>query len=129
VRAARSYCWVTPGTGSNIVHALKYGGWKYVAPDIAQRLARLSWPQDVVEERAALVPVPLAASRQRERGYNQSTLIAVGLARFWGIPVWDDILTRTRATRTQTELPVRFACVKMRARSSAASMSSSSTTS
>jgi ComF family protein len=95
---------VAPGTGGDIVHALKYGGWRKVAPDIAQRISRLSWPQDVVEERAALIPVPLAASRQRERGYNQSALIAAGLAEAWGIPVWEDCLARTRATRTQTEL-------------------------
>lgn len=104
VRAARSYCWVAPGTGGQIVHALKYGGWRNVGPDLAQRVARLSWPRDVVEERAALVPVPLAASRQRERGYNQSALIAAALARVWQIPAWEEVLTRTRATRTQTEL-------------------------
>jgi ComF family protein len=104
VRAARSYCWVAPGTGGSIVHALKYSGWKQVAPTVARRLARLTWPQDVVDERSALVPVPLAESRERERGYNQSALIAAELARLWRIPAWDDVLMRSRATRTQTEL-------------------------
>ena len=64
----------------------------------------LAWPSDVVEERTALVPVPLAAARERERGYNQSALIASGLASRWRIPVWSDVLERTRVTRTQTEL-------------------------
>jgi len=61
---------------SSIVHALKYGGWGEVADEMAERMSRLSWPQDVVEERAAIVPIPLASARKRERGYNQSELIA-----------------------------------------------------
>jgi len=104
VRAARSYCWVRPGTGGKIVHALKYSGWHAVAEPVAERVARLTWPDDVVDERTALIPVPLAASRERERGYNQSNLIAVGLSRRWAIPVWRDVLERGRVTRTQTEL-------------------------
>ncbi len=64
----------------------------------------MSWPRDVVEERTALVPIPLAKSRQRERGYNQSELLAQELSRLWNVPVWNDVVTRERATRTQTEL-------------------------
>ena len=104
VRAARSYCWVTPGVGGKIVHALKYGGWRKVAPPIGQRLARLTWPPDVAEERAALIPVPLAPARERERGYNQSFLVASDLAARWRVPVWNDVLVRVRVTQTQTEL-------------------------
>ncbi len=104
VRAARSYCWVSPGVGGKIVHALKYAGWRDVSAAMADRIARLQWPADVVEERTALVPVPLATTRERERGYNQSELIASALARRWLIPVWSGVIERTRQTRTQTEL-------------------------
>lgn len=89
---------------SAIIHALKYGGWTRVAAGMADRMARLSWPRDVVEERAALVPVPLAAARMRERGYNQSSLLAVELADRWKIPALPYALVRSRATRSQTEL-------------------------
>ena len=51
-----------------------------------------------------MVPVPLAASRRRERGYNQSEVLAAGLARLWNLPMRDDLLSRTRATATQTRL-------------------------
>ena len=89
---------------SRIVHALKYDGWHCVAPEVATRMARLAWPADVREERAALVPVPLAKARQRERGYNQSAHLASSLSRHWDIPAYNDCLRRTRDTRSQTEL-------------------------
>jgi ComF family protein len=62
------------------------------------------WPEDVVAERAALVPVPLAPSRLRERGYNQSARLAHVLASHWDRPVWEGVLVRIRATSTQTRL-------------------------
>ena len=89
---------------SNIVHALKYDGWSKVAGEMAERMSRLSWPRDVVEERAALIPIPLASARKRERGYNQSALIAAGLSERWRIPVWENLVTRTRETSSQTRL-------------------------
>lgn len=67
-------------------------------------MARLDWPRDVVEERAALIPVPLAASRQRQRGYNQSECLARALAPLWNVPVRVDLLVRSRSTQTQTRL-------------------------
>ena len=104
VRAVRSYCWMPGGTAAEIVHALKYDGWPNVAKDIAERMARLSFPRDVVEERSMLVPVPLAGSRARERGYNQSERLAHWLSVHWRIPVVDGVLVRGRATESQTRL-------------------------
>ena len=104
VRAARSLCWVPHEVSSAIVSALKYDGWPAVATAMGERLARLSWPEDVVAERAALVPVPLAAVKQRARGYNQAERLAVAVGAAWGTPVWRDALVRTRATPSQTRL-------------------------
>jgi ComF family protein len=104
VRAARSVCWTHRGSGGAIVHALKYGRWRAVAAAMAQRMARLAWPPDVLDERAAVVPVPLAPSRERERGFNQSERLAAALAAQWLIPIWSEAIARTRATATQTRL-------------------------
>ena len=103
VRAARSVCWAV-GPALSIVHALKYDGWHRVAEGMARRMARLSWPDDVARERSAVVPVPLSAPRERERGFNQSERIARALAPSWRVPVWDDVLMRARSTATQTRL-------------------------
>jgi ComF family protein len=105
VRSARSACWEQAGTtAQQIVHALKYGGWPAIGTEMALRMARLDWPDDVRRERAALVAVPLGATRMRERGYNQSEVLARALATHWGVPVWTDVLTRARETSSQTRL-------------------------
>jgi ComF family protein len=104
VRAARSVCWVPEGSAGDIVHAFKYADWPAAAIGMARRMAALQWPEDVRSESVALVPVPLAPSRERARGFNQSTLLARALAPSWNVPVWDDVLRRTRATDAQARL-------------------------
>ncbi len=104
VRAARSLCWVPAPASSALLEALKYEGWPGVGDAMAERMARLRFPVDVERERIALVPVPLAPSKRRARGYNQAELLAAGVARRWGLPVWSHVLLRQRATTTQTAL-------------------------
>ena len=104
VRAVRSAYALPGGTAGRVVHALKYGGWPAVARGMGRRMAALRFPPDVEVERAGLVPVPLAPSRRRERGYNQSAELARAVGACWGLPVLDNLLVRTRATRTQTRL-------------------------
>lgn len=104
VRCVRSVCWTHDGTARAILYALKYDGWSAVAPGIGERMARLAWPEDVLEECTALVPVPLARVRERERGYNQSSLLAFSMTPRFGVPVWTDVLKRERTTQSQTRL-------------------------
>ena len=104
VRTARSFCWIGAGTGKDIVHALKYEGWTRVARSMAEHMSRTTFPIDVIEERSAIVPIPLAASRMRERGFNQCELIGKSLAAIWRIPLRADVLVRQSSTRSQTEL-------------------------
>ena len=50
------------------------------------------------------MPVPLAAKRLRDRGYNQSEHLARALGRLVAKPVRIDALKRVRETPTQTAL-------------------------
>jgi ComF family protein len=91
-------------TAGPIVHAMKYGGWHQLAGELGQRMARLSFPEAVRREWSGIVPVPLSAARARERGYNQSRLLADALAPEWRLPVYDALLFRTAQTRAQARL-------------------------
>lgn len=53
----------------------------------------------------AIIPIPLAAARLRERGYNQSHLLAIGLAQEFQIPLANNLLVRWRYGANQTQLP------------------------
>ncbi len=83
-----------------MVHHLKYAGYSRLAPFMADIIAR-HVPQP---PGGALVPIPLAGRRFRERGYNQAALIARALERRWRIPVREGLLTRRRESGSQTAL-------------------------
>ena len=104
VRAVRSWGWAPDSTAGHIIHALKYNGWRGAAAGMAERMGRLAWPRDVIEERSCVIPVPLHPARERARGFNQSELIAIALADRWHVPAWRDALVRERDTTTQTRL-------------------------
>jgi ComF family protein len=53
-----------------------------------------------------ICPVPLHSSRQRERGFNQSQLLAEEISSAIGKPV-RDLLDRVRPTAPQVDLPAR----------------------
>jgi ComF family protein len=50
------------------------------------------------------MPVPLSATKSRERGYNQSHLLAHGLSMRYNIPLSKNNLIKIRETETQTHL-------------------------
>ena len=81
-----------------IIHALKYEGRRSLARPLGA-LMRLRGAE-MLDGADCAVPVPLHASRRRERGFNQAT----DLARHLGVPVVA-ALRRVRATPTQTGLP------------------------
>ena len=51
-----------------------------------------------------IVPVPMHPRKKRQRGYNQSELIARQLGEFLNMEVRTDILKKTRYTRPQSKL-------------------------
>jgi ComF family protein len=52
----------------------------------------------------AVIPVPLARARERERGFNQATLVAERIARGLGTRLESRWLARARDTAAQTDL-------------------------
>ncbi len=90
------------GLAADLVHALKYKGWHGLAPMMASTM-RLSSERLAGGEPQLLAPVPLAAARLRERGFNQALLLAAGLANETGWPLVNP-LRRRRTGEQQARL-------------------------
>ncbi len=86
----------------DLVYALKYENSLWALDDLA-RIAEYAEGLDEFLEDAVLVPVPLHARKLRERGYNQSALIAVELGKRFGCPVSGDLMKRIVDTPSQTQ--------------------------
>ncbi|MFC2021695.1 ComF family protein [Chloroflexota bacterium] len=81
------------------IHQLKYRNLRALAAPLAQLLNDYLITNPVSGE--VLVPVPLHRKRLRERGYNQSSLLARELGKFANLPVVDDCLIRQTPTPPQ----------------------------
>ena len=86
------------------VHAFKFGGQRGLARPLGDLLAALVTADLPVHGVDLVVPVPLHPRRERERGFNQSLLLARRISRVCKAPVRADLLVRTAATRPQAEL-------------------------
>ncbi len=95
----RSAVWLSD-QAREIVHHLKYEGYRTLANEIAEIVAQ-RMPR---RPRGILVPIPLGRRRLGARGYNQAAEIARALAARWKLPLSEGLLRRTRDTRTQTTL-------------------------
>jgi len=84
-----------------LVHALKYQGWRgvgdFMGDEMARRAPRNTRRADVI------VPIPTSIRNLRRRGYNQAAVIASALGRSLDTPVLA-CLERRRQKGTQTAL-------------------------
>ena len=86
----------------NLIHNLKYKGANELGPALGRIYGSSLASSDFVKSVDMIIPVPLHPARQRSRGYNQSELIAAGLAEALSLPVDTSILSRKKMSATQT---------------------------
>ena len=104
------------------VHELKYRNLRAMAGQLASLLFHYLETNPITGD--LLVPVPLHSRRLRERGYNQSSLIAKELSKLTLLPVTEGCLTRvknnppqartTSADQRQLNVADAFACTDQR---------------
>jgi ComF family protein len=105
-------CWQTPTEIDGIrspfrfdevirkaIHELKYRNLRAISTRLAELLADYLNENPLPGE--ALVGVPLHPRRLRERGYNQSGLLARELGKRIGLPVIEDCLIRVKQAQPQ----------------------------
>lgn len=90
------------GAIKTLIYKLKYSKGKYLAPYLSlfllDEFAKQDWNVDVV------IPVPLFASREKKRGFNQATLLSSQFTNMLNLPIDTQTLIRIKNTPTQTKL-------------------------
>jgi ComF family protein len=99
-RAVAHYEGIMP----EIISRYKYRGDSRLAKSLGDLLAGYEDPDFSFRDYRLVVPVPLHFRRLRQRGFNQSLLLARRLSRKYCLPLDFTTLRRIRATVPQTEL-------------------------
>jgi ComF family protein len=85
-----------------MIHQLKYKGVKEIGYELGRIYGRSLRSSGYLDGIDLIIPVPLHASKKRQRGFNQSELISHGMSEVAEIPVDPDLLVRKTVTKTQT---------------------------
>ncbi len=86
------------------IHALKFRARRTLAAPLGALMADCAAADARLQSAQIVVPVPLHRSRLRERGFNQSELLAREVAERMGFPLTADLLIRGQVTQAQSGL-------------------------
>lgn len=95
--------YVPHGSTANVIYRLKYGNSPRLGEELGAFIATELQPTGFFDGITALVPVPLARRRLRQRGYNQSLLLARGISSVTHLPVVDRAIERLHFHESQTK--------------------------
>jgi ComF family protein len=103
IHAAAAHLYFTSGSVvQHSLHLLKYKSKKEVGIYFGQQMGKALIRSCRFSECEIIIPLPLFAAREKKRGYNQATMIAIGLSQQLKIPVLQDAVLRVKKTETQT---------------------------
>ena len=88
---------------AQILYELKYKNHPEIGVVMGRMMAKELMKSGLFEDIDALVPVPLAKKRERERGYNQSLELAKGVSEVTGLPIANLVIRRTKFVGSQTK--------------------------
>ncbi len=108
LRASAAFSYAHPLV-RKLIHDLKFESWTCAQPAI-DLLAR-RWAAKIgggfCPIEAAIVAIPLHASKRRERGFNQAEMLGETISKALSLPARPDWLERTIRTKPQTASPDR----------------------
>ena len=103
-RASSLMFYVRKNPYCQVIFDFKYHGLPQVAVQMGRIMAQDLVHTDFFDGITCIVPVPIAAKRVSQRGYNQSEMLARGISQVTGIPVVADAVKRKHFKQTQTHL-------------------------
>lgn len=101
--AGSGYFFTKDSLLETLIYELKYKGNKDIGFYLGQLLGKFLAENNRFNEADVLVPLPLNASREKKRGYNQATVLCNGIASVWKKTVMDKTVIRKINTQTQTK--------------------------
>lgn len=96
------YRFTQSGCIQKLIHEIKYNNTPELAMLLGRHYGCLLKQAGYDQHIDLILPVPLHASKLLTRGYNQSDLLAKGLAATLGVPWHSRYINRIRPTSTQT---------------------------
>ena len=101
--AAHSEFYFSKGTLlQHLIHQLKYKANTDIGIYLGELMGNSILKSGRFNTIDALIPLPLYAKKERQRGFNQAAVICKGLSVALNIPTLIDYVTRERSTETQT---------------------------
>lgn len=97
-------CFIYEDPIRELIHNIKYNNHIWLVPDLARLMARAASIYFDATKIEGIAFVPLYPTKYRERGFNQSELLARQLASTMHIPLLNNCLRRTEMTVSQTRL-------------------------
>ena len=86
------------------IHGFKYRNQSTLASPLGELLSLYGGNTLNIKEYGLIIPVPLHFSRLRQRGFNQSLMLARKIGEMWNIKVSAEILIKLKHTTPQTML-------------------------
>ena len=103
IERASAFLFYTKGSDvRKLLFEIKYYGNADLGCFLGRCMARELYPTGFFKGIDGIVPVPLHPQKLDKRGYNQSEMLAKGIASVVNIPVVSHWLVRTQNTETQT---------------------------
>ena len=101
--ATAQFYFTKEGLMQTLMHRFKYKGNSDLGKQLGVLMGMQLSESNRFDDIDVLVPLPLFENKERQRGYNQSTVLCKGIAEVMQLPIIEDAVIRPMHTDTQTK--------------------------
>jgi len=103
ISATAQYYFIKESMMQRLMHELKYKGNRELGKQLGRLMGYDLQKNSRFNQVDYLIPLPLFASKEKRRGYNQATILCEGIAEVMNTEIAGDVIVRTQYTETQTK--------------------------